>query len=283
MSIQQGTIFNDHFTAYEKTLLAKREIQNSVGHSLHKGTPRESFVKEFLMEHIRADISIGSGEIIDFLSKPSAGRNQFDIVVHLPSFPNLYLGGGCSTFLVESVAATVEVKSTLTKKDLLMAASAGRNVGELTSLPNSTGRNFTPRRFLVAYDMNVAKIETAFKWLEHKYEEVASINTNRPPYEIYRPEDPFIPRATMLDGIFILGKGFILFDDILFKPSQNTTTRFPQMSWMIAECETGALHVFFLSLLGALGGDIGLFKEYMQNMKFSSLKHIPMQRKVQSI
>src|SRR5437764_1269804 len=118
------TMLQSHMAALEKFLLAYAQIQENTGHSLHKGTPREFFVNEFLRDHLSENVAIGTGEVIDCNSLPSQDRNQMDIVLYKRSFPKLAFGGGISGFLVESVLATVEVKSTLTEKDLRSAFEA---------------------------------------------------------------------------------------------------------------------------------------------------------------
>ena len=71
-----------HLDAIEKKLSAQAVIQESTGHNLHKGTPREFFIKEFLQSHLPENVSIGTGEIIDSSSRPAQKRNQFDIVIY---------------------------------------------------------------------------------------------------------------------------------------------------------------------------------------------------------
>jgi hypothetical protein len=66
---------------------------------LHKGTPREAFIREFLEGHLPENVAIGTGEIIDSTSKPNSPRNQFDIVIYRKSYPKLDFGGGVSGLL----------------------------------------------------------------------------------------------------------------------------------------------------------------------------------------
>jgi hypothetical protein len=114
-SVAMPNVLEAHMANVERTLVAQSGIQSVAGHSLHKGTPREIFIREFLQNHLPANLAIGTGEIIDSESIPGAPRNQFDIVVYRRSFPKLHLGGGIDAFLIESVVATIEVKSTLTE------------------------------------------------------------------------------------------------------------------------------------------------------------------------
>ena len=71
-----------HFDALEKVLLYKYKISANSGHTLHKGTPREAFIREFLQSHLSKRVAIGTGEIIDAQSQPNEARNQFDIVIY---------------------------------------------------------------------------------------------------------------------------------------------------------------------------------------------------------
>ena len=103
-----------HINAKETTLLSQYEEAAISGHPTLQGSPRELFVKHFLREHLNSNVAIGSGEIIDANSKPGERRNQHDIVIYKKNYPKLNFGGGeTDVFLIESVIATIEVKSTL--------------------------------------------------------------------------------------------------------------------------------------------------------------------------
>src|SRR5438552_3739809 len=104
-------MLKSHLEAVERQILATSKIPANSGHTLHKGTPRESFVKEFLEGHLSERIAVGTGEIIDADSKPNEHRPQVDIVLYKRDYPRIHFGGGIHGFLVESVIATIEVKS----------------------------------------------------------------------------------------------------------------------------------------------------------------------------
>src|SRR3990172_1939426 len=114
-------MLKSHMDAVETSLIHISQIPANAGHTLHRGTPREAFIKEFLEGHLSANVAIGTGEIIDAASQPNAPRNQFDIVIYKKNYPKLDFGGGISGFLIESVIATVEVKSTLAQRDMEQA------------------------------------------------------------------------------------------------------------------------------------------------------------------
>ena len=44
-----------HMSAVEEQLLATSKIPANSGHSLHKGTPREAFIREFLEAHLQLE------------------------------------------------------------------------------------------------------------------------------------------------------------------------------------------------------------------------------------
>ena len=75
-------MIQNHFAAVENSILELAKIQNTAGHSLHKGTPREIFIKNFLLNHLGKTVSFGTGEIIDTTSEPNQQRNQHDIVIY---------------------------------------------------------------------------------------------------------------------------------------------------------------------------------------------------------
>lgn len=117
--------------AVEKHLLSISQIPSNSGHSLHKGTPREAFIMEYLEGHLPSNVAIGKGEIIDAKSNPGQSRNQYDIVIYKRTYPKLNFGGNISGFLIEAVIAAIEVKSNLTQEEFRNAAKAARNSKQL--------------------------------------------------------------------------------------------------------------------------------------------------------
>ena len=120
-----------HLDANEAHLLEIAKIPANSGHSLHKGTPREAFIREFLESHLADTVAIGTGEIIDAASKPGEQRNQLDVVLYKRNFPKLAFGGGINGFLVESVVSTISVKSVLTKEDFRESLDAAHRLKNL--------------------------------------------------------------------------------------------------------------------------------------------------------
>lgn len=97
-------------------LFAYRKISSSsANHSGVIGESREFFIREILRRFIPSSVNIGCGQIIDVNDNLS---KQIDIIISRPDFPVLTSLAKSDTYYVESVIATLEVKSNLSgKKD----------------------------------------------------------------------------------------------------------------------------------------------------------------------
>lgn len=236
-----------HINAVEDHLLVVSRIPANSGHSLHKGTPREAFIREFLEKHLNSHVAIGTGEIIDSRSMPGDRRNQFDIVIYKRNYPRLEFGGGISGFFAESVIATIEVKSLLDKAGIEQAIGAARAAKNLKkSEVKSFSAGYIPPSILsyvVAYD-GPAKMETAYGWIKDVY---MAKNIEEPAIT------PEAERAQVsspaLDGVFLLGKGFLNFDNSPFGfISDEVRKSNPAVHWTIANVERGSLLSLFMQL-----------------------------------
>jgi hypothetical protein len=237
--------------AREQALVAISKIPANSGHSLHKGTPREAFIKEFLLGHLPESVAIGTGEIIDSNSAPGGKRNQFDLVIYRKNYPKLDFGGGVSGFLVESVVATVEVKSTITQAELEAAVRAAHNSKSLVpNVTSSFSTGWIPPKvlnYVVAYD-GPANMLTAYGWLPQIY---ANLEIQSPPLPADEAQR-LRTAAPAIDGLFVLNRGFMYFDNVpvgfasAAGRQQNSNLR-----WLIADSTSGNLLLFFLLLQSA--------------------------------
>lgn len=263
-----------HMKAEEDHLLVISRIPANSGHSLHKGTPREAFIRGFLETHLNSTVAIGTGEIIDCQSKPNEKRNQFDIVIYKRNYPRLDFGGGVNGFLVESVIATIEVKSTLDKpgvEQAVHAACAAKQLrkNEVTSF--STG--YIPPSVLslvVAYD-GPARMETVYTWVKETYKAEGIVEPDMPPEtERSRIASP------ALDGIFVLGKGFLNFDNAPYGfITPEIRKAHPETHWAIASADRGSLLSLFLLLTVATGNVVGSWLNplpYLETFSISALQ-----------
>jgi len=236
-----------HMNAVEDHLLAISKIPANSGHSLHKGTPREAFIREFLESHLNSTVAIGTGEIIDFQSQPGGKRNQFDIVIYKRNYPRLDFGGGVNGFLAESVVATIEVKTTLDKPGIEQAVRAARNAKELKKNEvTSFSSGYIPPSilsFVVAYD-GPAKMETVHTWIKEIYQSEGLAEPDMP-----AEGDRSRIAGPAIEGVFVLGKGFLNFDNAPYGFVQPELRKaHPQVKWAIANTERGSLLSLFLLL-----------------------------------
>jgi len=246
-----------HLDAVEATLLATSKIPANAGHSLHKGTPREAFIKKFLEGHLSERVAVGTGEIIDCSSNPNppatAQRAQYDIVVYKRDYPRLDIGGGICAFLAESVVATVEVKSTLDSDELKKSIRAARAAKQLTrNVVTTFTTGYHPPailNYVVAYD-GPAKMSTVHGWIApiHAGFGVAPANLPIGPSRVKHV-------SPSVDGVFVLGKGFVVFDNIPFGfVNDQVRQQVPAGVWQVADVPFGSLLFLFLQLTVAVSG-----------------------------
>jgi hypothetical protein len=244
-------LLKSHMDARENALVAISMVPANSGHSLHKGTPREAFIREFLESHLPQNVAIGTGEIIDANSRPGAQRNQYDIVIYKKNYPKLDFGGGVSGFLIESVIATIEVKSTITQAELEQAVKAARNAKAL--IPNVT-TSFTsgyipPKilNFVVAY-AGPAQMQTVYNWLPQIHSSLGIVIPALP----QDPSQRFRTASPTIDGVFVLNKGFLYFDNVPFGfVSDQVRIAQPTIKWVFADSISGNLLLLFLFLQNA--------------------------------
>ena len=268
-------MLKNHMNAIEAVLVATSKVPANSGHSLHKGTPREAFIKEFLENHLPSNVDIGTGEIIDANSEPNQSRNQFDIVIYKRNYPKLDFGGGISGFLIESVIATIEVKSTLSSVELEKAIKAAHNAKQL--IPNvvsSFHTGYIPPKILnyvVAYD-GPASMATVYDWLNPIHKKLGIIQPAIPVDNDKRVQTP----SESIDGAFILQKGFLYFDNvpISFSNAQHRQQN-PEMKWVFSDTAEGNLLFFFLLLQGATANMEGKWLNplpYLSKFSLSNIK-----------
>lgn len=240
-----------HMASVERLLAAQSKVPASSGHGVNKGTPREPFIREFLQSHLPTIASIGAGEIIDSNSLPNQTRNQFDIVLYKNNHPKLDFGGGVHCFLIESVVATIEVKSKLTKSDLEQAILAAHRAKSMQpSTTTSFNAGFVPPRvlsYVVAYN-GPQKMSTVTKWIADVHHRNGIPRVTRPAQEEQRIATP----SSTIDGVFILNKGFTYFDNVpLGLNTTNVGSINTNLGWWSADTETGSLLFLFLLLQSA--------------------------------
>ena len=211
-------LLNEHFKRIQRILQEEGHAAKSFSHGLNKGLIREAFIREFLTKNISSIWGVGTGEIIHQESDVQEKRSQIDAIIHDYSHPKLPLAGEIDLFFVETVSTTIEIKSKLKKQDVIKAGNTARIVKQL-ALESIRIRELTSNRYerlpypytiLFAYD-GPAKIETVLKWVNQLSQESGSddglftLGNSKLEYRL-------AANQRFIDGIFVLGKGFVVID-----------------------------------------------------------------------
>lgn len=100
-----------------------------VTHQGVKGTVLEILLNKLFKPLLPADFGVGTGQIIDsFGNEPS---NQIDIIIYNKAIlPPVLYDENVGIFPIESVLYTIEVKTTLTSKELVKANNSARNINK---------------------------------------------------------------------------------------------------------------------------------------------------------
>lgn len=110
------------------------DLAGSIDHPGENGRAREEAVRRFLAEVLPPDFGIDTGFVIDAIGGIS---RQVDVVIYRKGrYPVLDVGG-VKHFMVESVAAVIEVKAQIGSKKLLRDAL--NNVGSVKALDRTNG------------------------------------------------------------------------------------------------------------------------------------------------
>lgn len=233
-----------HLSNCEKCLMALYEIGNVSGHPVNKGDSREMFVDNFLRDNLPTSVNVGRGEIVGCKSKPGQNRNQFDVIVYRSDFPQINMGGGNCACLVESLCATIEVKSCMSKRDVEQAVEAAHNIKSLSIKPNQ--KRERNDRFLycglVAYKTSAKKIKTVVKWLCDAEAKIGIKNHN----------DKGLCngyQSPSIDCVVVLGRGIIhCYNPLVGLAPRNVTGPY---RWVYVETTRHNLLLFYLQLLFA--------------------------------
>lgn len=139
-------------SAAKKMQIEFEEITSQVNHRPTKGDFRENILKDFLKKYLPENFGICKGIVIDVDGNQS---NQQDILIYDKSFTPRFLHTDDENVLpIESILATIEVKSTLTREELRKALD---NIKSIRSLNKSfsSGQVITtyhPFGFIFSYD-----------------------------------------------------------------------------------------------------------------------------------
>lgn len=242
----------EYLNRRERELKSSSDVAAMANHPTVKGNARESFIEKFLKSHLANSVDVDTGLIFDCNSQPGDARNQHDVVIYKRSMPKISFSDTQSGFLAESVVATIEVKSMLTKDELSRASLVASRTKKLTLSPRSgISIGYVPPailNYVFAFD-GPAQMQTVYDWLpdinrQHGIEYPAlSLDVNQ------RLQTP----SPALDGVFVLGRGVMQYGN---SPcgffSQDHLASQPNARWFVADMESGSLALLFLLLCAAV-------------------------------
>ena len=213
------TLLASHFSRIQRRLQAEGAAAKSFRHGLNRGQNREAFVREFLTQNISDLWEVGTGEIIHKDASPEEIGSQIDVVLHNKKYPKLSLATDVNLFFIESVSSFIEIKSCLREDDLRKTAATTKRIKSLAEFSpqrlSLAGLVKTPRpySFVFAYE-GPKRIETVLKWLKKISSEdeygLSALKETEPGRRSF-----FDHR--FIDGVFVLGRGFVTVDALPFK------------------------------------------------------------------
>ncbi len=130
------TLIQQYFSATVRALAEMAKGLSGIEHRLTKGQFREFLVSRILSAFLTSEFGIGTGIVVN---KNGQESNQTDIIIYdnrilLPFIKEQGLG----VYPAESVIATIEVKSHLTKSALLKAEEDARKLKQVIFNPDAT-------------------------------------------------------------------------------------------------------------------------------------------------
>ena len=84
-------------------------------HEIYQDSAKETFIRVVLDSFLPDNFAVGAGRVIDAEGNTSSEQ---DLVIYRRDYPQLNLPGGTDIFLLESVLATIQVKTKLIRKTL---------------------------------------------------------------------------------------------------------------------------------------------------------------------
>jgi len=174
------TIIQKHSSSIVRNLVEIVEALSGLEHKPTKGELREIFVSNVLDSFLTSQFSVGSGIIVNQKGKQS---KQTDIIIYdnriLPPFIKQQNIG---VYPAESVIATIEVKSVLSKDQLLKTEQAAKVLRQNVYDPNDSiygdYKYLRPLCAVVGFDGGFEELSQGVKsksWLEENIKHLFAI------------------------------------------------------------------------------------------------------------
>lgn len=177
----ERTLIQKYTSSIIRGLFERAMDLKKLDHNVTKGQLRELFVSNTLKTFLTKQFDIGSGVIINKNGIPS---NQTDIIIYdnriVPPFIKEQQIG---VYPAESVIATIEVKSRLTKSELLKSEKSAKKLHEEVYNPEFTNyedlKDVKPLCSIIGFygsgARELSRENNGKKWLEQKIDHLILI------------------------------------------------------------------------------------------------------------
>jgi len=195
-----GPLKNSFEAAIHEIMAAFKNTEN-FQHAQTKGNEREIQVRNLFIKHLPNCYDAIGGEIVDVKGSHSP---QMDVIVYNTHRNKAFTSGNSRILPAEAPLVTVEVKSTLNKKEIRQSLASARKLKSLRPLGKPIGKprmhgspcdeKFRYFHCIFAYNTDIAQDN----WLEREYSRFPSL----------APENEF----HLIDRIYVVDRGLIMLE-----------------------------------------------------------------------
>jgi hypothetical protein len=154
------TLFESLFSGSITNALRRAGDVDEMEHPGLKGLFREAFIEHVITPLLPTPYKVSTGVIVDFHGSQS---NQADVIIWDDAiYPPLYTARGAGVFAIESVVATIEIKSTVTLDEIRSAYESAVVLATMHYIDAATqkpGRTKAPLNILFGFESDADKSE----------------------------------------------------------------------------------------------------------------------------
>lgn len=206
-------------------------VTRQIEHNGVKGSAREDLLKDYLRDLLPNKYSISSGIIIDFNQNQS---KQQDFIIHDAfNCPSFFKTDSNTILPIESVYATIEIKSTLNYDTLKQSVENIESVRKLHKLPN---RNIISNDYNEQYPLGFVFAYSSDYSLEQIQKKLFELNKN-------------VDGRHQISIVCVLDKGLIF---NVYKDNLTNFTIIPTNDTVLARSDSdieNSLYSFYLLML----------------------------------
>lgn len=178
---------------------ALAEVRETFKHSGNKGTSNENNFSDFVRQYLPRRFEIGNGEIIDSFGNRSG---QADIVIVSDDHPFAFSPNRPGLFFIEGVLSVGEIKTVLTSQEL-------KNTLNNSVLYKNLKMTHSKSSITITNNSDFKRYYEHPPFFLFCYESQLSLTTIKRLIEEFVMEKS-IDNFKVIDGIFVLGKGWII-------------------------------------------------------------------------